>query len=326
MLSRVASCVYWMARYLERAEDVARFVEVNLQLTLDLAGSVHEQWEPLVFTTGDQEEFRSRYGTATQGSVVHFLTYDTTNPNSILSCLRYARENARAIREIIPTPVFEELNKFYWFVRDSGGQQPTEASYELFQQIKRRAQLIVGIEDATMSRGEAWHFAQLGRYLERADKTSRILDVKYYILLPAVQDVGTTLDVVQWSALLKSTGALEMYRKRWGRIASEHVVDFLVLDGDFPRAMRYCLIQAEQSLARVAGGPIGSYRNAAQRRLGQLRAELDFAQVEEIIDRGLHEFIDHFQTRLNGVGGAVHDAFFAVQPLEAVNHFAGRGA
>lgn len=326
MLSRVANCVYWMARYLERAENVARFVDVNLNLTLDMGASLHEQWEPLIYTSGDQHDFHARYGAATQQNVVRFLTFDAENPNSLLSSLRAARENARGVREIIPTPVFEELNKFYHLVREAGlDTQALDEPYEFFQQVKRAAQLIVGIEDVTMSRGEAWHFAHLGRYVERADKTSRILDVKYYILLPTLQDIGTPVDIVQWSALLKSTGALEMYRKRWGRITSEHVVEFLILDRDFPRAMRFCLVEAENSLSHIAGTPSGTFRNPAQRRLGQLRAELDYAQIGEIIENGLHEFVDHFQKQMNMVGEAVSEAFFAAQPVDLNGRAPGRG-
>jgi uncharacterized alpha-E superfamily protein len=304
-----------MARYLERAENVARFVDVNLHLTLDLGGSVGEQWEPLVNTTGDQPDFAERYGEATARNVVEFLTYDEKNPNSILSCLRAARENARAIREIISTPVWEEINKFFLLVKSNTSRtHAVDAPYEFFQIIRRTSQLIVGIEEVTMSRGEAWHFARLGRLLERADKTSRILDVKYYILLPTVAEVGTPVDVVQWSALLKSTSALEMYRKRWGRISAENVVDFLVLDREFPRAVHYCLMRAETSLHSITGTPMGTYRQSAERRLGQLRSELDYAQVSELIEGGLHEFVDRFQGKLNQVGDAVHQSFFAPPP------------
>ncbi len=170
------------------------------------------------------------------------LTFDEENPNSIISCLTYARENARTIREIIAAPVWEELNKFYLLVKDAARNgKAADNPFEFFNHVKRSGQLIVGIMEATMSRGEAWHFAQMGRLLERADKTSRIFDVKYYILLPSVADVGTPLDSVQWSALLKSASALEMYRKCHGQIMPDAVAEFLILDAEFPRALRFCL-------------------------------------------------------------------------------------
>jgi uncharacterized alpha-E superfamily protein len=316
MLSRVADCVFWMSRYIERAENAARFVDVNLNLTLDLGGTLGNQWDPLIHTTGDHERFYAKYGEATQQNAVRMLTFDEENPNSVLSCLTFARENARTIREIIAAPVWEELNKFYLMVKGaSRNGEAADNPFEFFSQIKSQGQLIVGIMEATMLRGEAWHFAQMGRLLERADKTSRILDVKYFILLPEVSDVGTPLDSIQWGALLKSASALEMYRKRHGRITPNEVAEFLVLDGEFPRALRFCLRGAEESLHAITGTPPITFRNQAERRLGQLRSELDYAQISDIIDQGLHEFIDGFQTKLNLVGEAIHTTFFAQRPL-----------
>ena len=187
-----------------------------------------------------------------------------------------------------------------------------EQPYEFFNRLKLSGALLEGLAETTMSRGIAWHFRRLARFLERADKTSRILDVKYYLLLPSVADVGTPLDSNQWAALLKSASALEMYRQTHGRITPTQVADFLILDRDFPRAMHFCLIRAEQSLLAITGGTPNTYRNLAEQRLGRLRAELDYANIKEIIGNGLHEFIDGFQTELNDVGAAIHDTFFAV--------------
>lgn len=305
-----------MSRYIERAENAARFVDVNLNLTLDLGGTLANQWEPLLYTAGDHEEFYKRYGVANQKNALAMLTFDEQNPNSIVSCLKLARENARTVREIIAAPVWEELNKFYWFVTDAARNgQAGDNPFEFFNQVKRSGQLIVGIMEATMSRGEAWHFAQMGRLLERADKTSRILDVKYFILLPNVADVGTPLDAIQWSALLKSASALEMYRKRHGRITPDEVATFLILDAEFPRALRYCVRGAEDSLHAITGAAPGTFRNQAERRMGQLRSELDYAQIGDIMERGLHEFIDHFQSKLNLAGEAIQTTFFATRPL-----------
>jgi uncharacterized alpha-E superfamily protein len=167
-----------------------------------------------------------------------------------------------------------------------------------------------------MTHGEAWHFCQLGRMLERADKTSRILDVKYFILLPKVSDVGTPFDDIQWLALLRSASALEMYRQRHGRISPPNVVNFLVLDREFPRAVLHCLTRANESLHSISGTVTGSYSNIAERRLGQLRAELAYTQADDVISGGLHEFVDSLQSRLNLIGDAIHDSFFAMRPLE----------
>ena len=193
-----------------------------------------------------------------------------------------------------------------------------DSPYEFFKQVKLSSHLLEGITMATMSHGEAWHFARMGRLLERADKTSRILDVKYYVLLPSVSEVGTPLDTVQWSALLESASALEMYRKRFGRIRPADVADFLILDREFPRAIHFCLIKCEESLLAITGGERGRFHTLAEKRLGRLRSELDYTQIGEIIDQGLHEFIDAFQIRLNQVGDAIYDTFFALRPLALV--------
>jgi uncharacterized alpha-E superfamily protein len=321
MLSRVADSVYWMSRYLERAENVARFVDVNHNLTLDLGNSVREQWEPLVYTTGDHEGFAERYPVPSQRNVINFLTFDDKNMNSVVTCLRAARENARSVRDIIGSGIWEEINKFYLYVRNAAGNtRLLEEPHEFFNQVKRTSQLIVGLMDAVLSRDEAWHFATVGRLIERADKTSRILDVKYFILLPQVTDVGTPLDSIQWGALLKSAGALEMYRKSRGRITPKEVVDFLLLDPRFPRAIRFCLAGAEESLRAITGTAHSMFRNEAERRLGQLSAELDYARVDEIIHRGLHQYLDDFQDKLNAVGAAIMESFFELKAVAANGH------
>jgi uncharacterized alpha-E superfamily protein len=311
MLSRVANSVYWMSRYVERAENVARFIDVNYNLTLGHTEPLREQWAPLVYTTGDHELFAKRYDAATRENVLRFLAFDTDNPNSILSCLQQARENARTIREVISSAMWEETNKFFHMAR-SAARDPAvvEQPYEFCSQVRRASHLLVGATDATMSHSEAWHFGRMGRLLERADKTSRIVDVQYFILLPDPKDVGTTLDVVRWSALLKSASALEMYRRVHGRIVPAKVAEFLLLDPYFPRSIRFCLTKAHASLHRITGSEANSFTNRSEQRLGMLRAEVDYTSVGEIIDRGMHEFIDHFQTRLNQIGDAIYEDFF----------------
>src|SRR5262245_47649950 len=293
MLSRVADSVYWMSRYVERAENVARFIEVNFQMSLDSPYATDQQWLPLVNTSGDHEDFAKRYGSASQENVLKFLITDPQNPNSILSCLRAARENARTVREIISSEMWLHLNKFYLMMNgaaaDSEGLEAPEA---LLNEIKLSSHLFNGITDATMTHGEAWHFCRLGRKLERADKTSRILDVKYYILLRSVEDVGTPIDDIQWAAVLRSASAFEMYRKRHGRISPRCVVEFLMLDREFPRAIQFCLLAARDSLHAISGTPLGTFRSPPEKLLGQLCSDLGFAEVDGIIASGLHEYLD----------------------------------
>ena len=316
MLSRVADSIYWLNRYIERAENVARFIDVNLHLMLDLPAGTTEQWAPLVDITDDGVLFQECYGATTRQNVIAFLTSDTQNPNSIYACLRLARDNARSIREVISSEMWEQVNTFYLMVRDAVAQERIMAEpHAFFTEVKMASHLFVGITDATMSRNEAWHFGRLGRLLERADKTSRILDVKYFLLLPDVSDVGTPVDDLQWSAVLKSASAFEMYRKRFGLIRPDRVADFLMLDREFPRAMHYCLANAEDSLHAITGSSRGTFQNTAEQHLGRLRSELDYAQTEEIIADGLHEFLDAFQAKLNEVGAAIFETFVALRQV-----------
>lgn len=313
MLSRVADSLYWMSRYVERAENVARFIDVNLNLMLDMPVGVEQQWQPLVNTTGDHEAFARRLGTANSENTIYFLTFDPENPNSILSCLRSARENARSIREIISSEMWEQLNRFFLEVQElaDAASPSQEKSHSFYTGVKQACHLFNGITDATMTRNEAWHFLELARLLERADKTSRILDVKYYILLRSVADVGTPWDDIHWAAVLRSASALEMYRKRQGRISPGGIIQFLLLDPEFPRSVRYCVDGARRSLHAITGTPLGSFRNVSEKLLGQLCSDLAFTQVEEVAQFGLHEYLDELQTKMNQVGAGVYDTFFA---------------
>ncbi len=316
MLSRVADSIYWMCRYIERAENVARFIDVNLHLVLDLVILQHEQWVPLIKVTGDDKLFMKRYGQVNQRNVIQFLTFDREYPNSILSCLSTARENARSIREIISSEMWEQVNKFYLLVRDAAeNREVFDRPHDFFDEVKRNSHLFTGLTLDTMSHGEGWHFGRLGRLIERADKTSRILDVKYFILLPRVEYVGTPYDNIQWSALLKSASGLEMYRKRYHRISPRQVVEFLIFDQEFPRAVAYCLKKADESLHCISGTNIGTYGNLAERRLGRLSVDLHFTDAETVLHSGVHEFLDHFQLKLNEVGEAIFETFFAMRPL-----------
>ena len=316
MLSRVAESIYWMSRYIERAENVARFISVNLNLHMDLPGMDGQQWLPLVVTTGDVKPFEERYEGATKREVLQFLTFDLQNPNSIFASLRAARENARSVREVISGEMWEHINRFYLMVQESAAGS-VKQSADFYEQIRVSGQQFMGVTDATMTHGEAWHFCRLGRSIERADKTSRILDVKYYLLLPSPADVGSPLDDIQWSALLRSASGLEMYRQKHGLIAPANVVDFLILDKEFPRAVLYCLTKGNESLHAVSGAALGGFTNLPEQIMGQLQAELAYTQAQDIIERGLHEFVDDLQCRLNLVGDAVFDTFFDLQPFGA---------
>jgi uncharacterized alpha-E superfamily protein len=324
MLSRVANSVYWMNRQIERAENVARAVETTLDLALDGTISPGRLWNALVCTFGDEADFWARFGLADQANVIAFLAFDQANPNSIASCLQSARENARTVRDMISTPMWEEINKAHLHVRAAAAANAEiDHPREFLDDVKRESQLITGVTDATMSHGEAWHFARMGRLIERADKTSRVLDVEHYFR-PAASpfalsdELDTGVDAVQWSTVLESASALEMYRKEYGAVSRRNVAEFLIFDRTFPRAMHFCLMKAEESLLAVTGGAKGAYTNAAEQRLGRLRSQLDYGAIDEILggDGGLHGFVDGFQEQLNLASDAIHDTFFAVRSRE----------
>ena len=314
MLSRVAECLLWMARYIERAENNARLLEVNLQLMLDFDQSeatVRQHWAPIINSLEDQELFHEFYREADGDSVVEFVTFEQKNPNSIYSCLARARENARSVREQISSEMWEHLNSLYLFIRsDEARELFRTSSYQFYQRILYGSFQFIGITDATMTHGEGWDFIQLGRFLERADCTSRILDVKYHILLPSGERVGGTVDTVQWMAVLRSCSALEAYSKLYvGQIAPWKVAEFLTLHDCFPRALRHCVHQVDFALHRISGVPEDRFSNEAERLSGKLRSDLDYTRTGEIFQMGLHEYLHRLQTRLGEISRATEESY-----------------
>lgn len=318
MLSRVANSIYWMNRYIERAENYARFMSVNFNLALDLPPNVDQQWEPLLIATADNDRFREYYQQPTRENVIEFMTFDKRNPNSIVSSLNFARENARTIRETISKEMWEHLNKIYLEVRDINDHADWSLSQtqDFFTEIRNGTQLFYGIIDATITRNEAWHFGRLGRFLERADKTSRFLDVKYFTLLPDAE-VGSTIDLMIWSAVLKSASAYNMYRQQYRTLTPTGIVGFLMLDKLFPRSVAHCIRQGELSLYEISGNSIpNGYTNTAEKALSKLRAEIEFTDTADIFKAGLHQYLDRFQTRTNEAGRAIFETYFDLKPVE----------
>jgi uncharacterized alpha-E superfamily protein len=212
--------------------------------------------------------------------------------------------------------MWEQVNKFYLLVSEAARRRNAlDRPHAFFDEIKRNSHLFTGLTLDTMSHGEGWHFGRLGRLIERADKTSRILDVKYFMLLPQVEYVGTPYDNIQWASLLRSASGLEMYRKRFHRITPKQVVEFLIFDREFPRAIAYCLQKADDSLRSISGTVPGTYGNLAERRLGRLSVDLHFTDSDTVLYSGVHEFLDHFQLKLNEVGDAIFETFFAMRPI-----------
>jgi len=315
MLSRVAESMYWMCRYIERAENIARVLKVNWHLTLD--ASSEPQWHPLISIMADEEYFNTHYSEVTQANVMRFLACDPAYPNSIYNCLRQARENARSIREIIPTDVWEQVNVFFHTVEQATQNEAIlDSPHEFLGTVVKGSSEFIGRSYTTMMHDEGWHFCRIARMLERADKTSRILDVKYFYLLPKAEDVGSSLDNIQWQALLRSASALQAYRQLHGPIAPRSVVDLLLLGYRFPRSVKYCVDRLQRSIAFVSGSPPGFYGNDAERHCDRLRSKLACARVDDFIESGLHEFVDDLQVQLNQIGMAIQRQFFENREME----------
>lgn len=312
VLSRVAESVFWMARHLERAENIARFVDVNFHLSLDAGNATKNHWAALVDALGDEENFFQLFDQLTRDNVLNFLVLEHENPNSILSCLRQARENARVSRGVISGFMWEEVNKLFLAVGNASQDVAKFINdpHRLLQIIKLASQALVGITDAYMSHGHEWHFARLGRLLERADKTSRILHLKQFAMLSHSTDLGTPLDIMQWSAVLKSVSALAIYRRRHGRISPTNVADFLILDRHFSRSLNFCLTRALESIHEITDSCDGISQDTVESLLHRTRSRLGDAKPLEIFRSGLHQFVDDFQRDLNRDCDSFYAQFF----------------
>ena len=311
MISRVAEHCFWLARYLERAENTARVLEVNHTLLLDFHVPVEQQWQPLLIISG-VHDYKEE---PTAENVQAFMTWDRDNPFSIASSLGWARENARIIREVISAEMWERMNFYHLWMQGGDARAVYDGNRsEFYAQVKRINQLLHGIADATMSHGEAWDFFKLGTYLERASQTARIMDVKYHILLPQVEDVGSPVDNAHWVAILMSCSGYEPFHKK-ARSApidpGTAVAEFLLFDEQFPRSVYRCLGECEAATASAAGHSVGQNPTEPERRLAALIAYLDARNIPDVIRDGLHETLTHVVDSVHRIGEAIHATFFA---------------
>lgn len=311
MLSRVADCLFWMSRCIERSENIARLLDVNLQLMLDIPTQLSEElnknWLPIAACLGEDKLFRKRSARTDSAAVTEFLVFDRENPNSIVSCLCFARENARTVRGQISTEMWEQINRSYlWAVSKAARQSFERGQYDFFQQIKEISHLFQGITDSSMVHDEGWEFIQLGKFLERADKTSRALDDKFHLL----RRTGPSNAHLQWIAVLRSCSGRQAYQKIYVcDVEPEKVAELLVLNRSFPRSVRSCAHNLDIHLRRISGVAPGHYLNEAEKLSGRLLAELNFSAVEDIYEPGLHQSMDRLQIRLNEVGAAILDTY-----------------
>ncbi|MGR8920036.1 MAG: alpha-E domain-containing protein [Gammaproteobacteria bacterium] len=316
MLSRVAERIYWLGRYIERMENTARLVDVYGNVLLDLPRPAKLVWESLLAITGSMDRFSERYSRAEERNVVKFLLADRTNPDSVMSCLLFARENGRTVREIVPARTWEGINDLYHYFSDSVERPIARQGREaLLSHIINASQAISGSIDGIMSRDAAYHFLQAGRYLERADMTSRIVDVGVANVFPWISDLDRdgkagdahgAYESILWMSVLQSLGALQMYRRLVPeRVRADEVVTFLFQDENFPRSITHCLGAARAALSRLPRSkPAVDAAQAALQRVGA-------ADVETVLEKGrLYELVDELQIEFSDVDEAIRQNWF----------------
>jgi uncharacterized alpha-E superfamily protein len=314
LLARYADCIFWLARYVERAENLARILDVNETFSRDSHGG--QNWRSIVQLNSDDERFFAAHRAATAQTVVKFYVIDGANPTSIFSAIRSARENARTLRPLISTEMWVQLNVFFSRLAalGEGDLLPGKLS-ALFGMIKGACQTHTGITDGTFFRDQGWYFYQLGRYIERADQTTRLLDIKYHLLLPSRSDVGSPVDVSQWHALLRSAAGYHAYRRlHTANTTPARVAGFLLLNQAFPRSLHHCVREAGQLLGEVKSRYLLRHGNDAAEELDRLRAVLGTLDIATILSEGLHEFLDLMQRQLIAITRDLSIAFFGYSP------------
>lgn len=310
MLSRVANTLYWMMRYVERADNLARLIDVNEQLLLDFESLDSERlsgfWKPIILSTGDESAFSKLYDEASSDNVISFLTEDTRNPNSIFSCIGHARENARTIRDQISDELWEELNAIYLFTRsDKALEYLEENPPRFYEEVRRSSMTVLGISASTTARDAVWDFKTLGRYIERADKTTRFLDISTYFPKGAQGIDLSSPGVLHWSAILSSCGAMGAFRATGLEINARTVMEYLLYSPDFPRSLRYCISKINATLHRISGASHGTFSSEAERQAGRMLANLSFGDPNDALEMGLHNFLDDVQATLNKIAEEV---------------------
>ena len=312
MLSRTADHLFWMARYTERAENTARMLDVNYQTSLlpQSAAVAQAGWQGLLSISELKPAYAAKYANINPRDVMDFMVRDEQNPSSIVSCLRNARENARAVRGSLTTEVWETQNQTYLevirmiksgdFERDPG---------QFFEWVKFRSHLSRGVTMGTMLQDEAFHFLRLGTFLERADNTARLVDVKFHAVetdFMGSADKDQEYDFYHWSAILRSVSGFEVYRKVYRDVIKpERVAELLILHAVMPRSLLGCLNEVMSNLAMVTSDP----NSQTQRRAGKLRADLQYARIDEILATGLHAFLTQFLDRINEIGAHISREF-----------------
>jgi len=317
ILSRVADSIYWLNRYVERVENYARLIETYQQISLENPEVTDPLWLALVESTADTAGFNETYAEIGQQNVIEYLTFNRKNPNSILSCLYLAKENARSIREKISKDMWESINELYNEVA-AAAMQGSAASLSgstglnaFFRDIRRSCHAFYGISDGTLNHDETYFFALLGRAIERADKTTRILDLQSYMLSHETQVEFGEGQIFLGLALLRATSAHEMFSQSYAKITVENILEFLLLSRTFPRAIIASLLQIEYALRGLAGEQKGFFINTAQKKVQRLLLETRHIDVAALVGQSLNGYLDNLQVRLNEIGIEISNTYFS---------------
>ncbi|PNU06403.1 alpha-E domain-containing protein [Novosphingobium guangzhouense] len=307
MLGRAANGVYWMSRYLERAENTARLIDVGFHLALTRGSrrSQDEEWRSVLTTTGQLEAYNELHSEITGPQVFNFLLREKDNPGSVLAMVENARTNARVVRTSLTNAVWETTNEGWMSLRELLARPVRETNLgEVLMQIRRTGTLVRGALEGTMLRNEVFNFSRIGTFIERADNTARILDVKYYVLLPSTAWVGSSLDNVQWDTLLRSVAGNRAYS--WlnaGSMDPRGIAKFLILDGQFPRSLLFCYEKIRSNMAGLAKEY--GHEVSAHQLLRDVGATLHQTTIEEIFDQGLHEYLQDCITKIIEIGNVI---------------------
>lgn len=309
MLGKTANGLYWMYRYMERAENTARLIETGQRIALTRLNQSDDEWKSIMQSADCFAGFQAEHDEITRDVAVDWMLRSKDNPSSIISSVNAARQNARLVRTAITGDVWEAVNSAYMVLKKALARKVSERDLpRVLRLIRHHAALVRGVTHGTMLRNDIYDFARLGTFLERADNTARILDVKYYVLLPSARAVGTSLDNVQWESILRSVSARGGFRMEYGAGGGpREIADFLILDKRMPRSLAFCVSKLCHNLDYLgdeddAGAP-------SRKRVGALRSGLLSKSIEDIFDYGLHEFLQKTLEELSGISGQIEQDF-----------------
>ena len=307
MLSRSANCLYWMGRYLERAENLARLVDVNSQFLLEIESAPgfgeDDGWLPILEVAHLDELFEARRKLSSALSPLEFLCLSPANPDSICGCIAQARENARMVRDQVSEEMWRELNRLHLFLRSDLARDEWHYDLQDFcERIINFSLLFQGITDSTIGHDEGWRFIQLGKYLERADKTTRILDIPHHL--------SGHLKAAPWPTVLRACSARSAFLAAHGATTSkEKTASLLLFSDSFPRSVRFCLNKVDETLHGISGSPRGMHTNEAERLAGSALASVDFNGPQDLATLGLHAYADRLQTEFNAIGKQIFENY-----------------